>query len=135
MNEIVIANGMSVPTKQEIADKVIEITSGVNDGNIDPLRAYGLLSALEKMAVEAKKKIAVAAMAEREKYPKNEKIFGVDFTIAECGVKYDYSEDEEWCMFQENMNAIRTEQKARELILRETGRCSKTSNTTLKVTH
>lgn len=135
MNEIIIANGMSVPTKQEIADKVVEITSGVNDGNIDPLRAYGLLSALEKMAAEAKKKIADAAMAEREKYPKNEKIFGVSFDIAECGVKYDYSADEEWQMFEENINAIRLEQKARELILRNTGRCSKKSTTTLKVTH
>lgn len=135
MNEIIIANGMNVPTKQEIADKVIEITSGVNDGNIDPLRAYGLLSALEKMAAEAKKKITDAAIAEREKYPKNEKIFGVDFTIAECGVKYDYSEDEEWQMFEENINAIRLEQKARELILRNTGRCGKKSTTTLKVTH
>ena len=37
-------------------------------------------------------------------------------------------------MMQENIDAIKIEQKARELILKKTGRCAKSSTTSVKVT-
>ena len=135
MNEIIIASGMQVPTKVEITAKVNEIVSEVQEGNASALRTYGQLNAIKKACEDAMKDILESAITEREQYGRDNRIFGVTFDIVEGGVKYDYSADKEWSDLQEQIDAIKLEQKAREVILKGAGRYAKSSKTTLKITH
>lgn len=135
MNEIILSEQFAVPTKADVAKQTESIVSQVLEGEINPLRVYGIMTALEKVASDVKKQIMEQVLTEHEKY--GEKIasaYGATFERAEVGVKYDYSEDEEWRMYQDNIEAIKIEQKARELILKKTGRCAKSSTTAVKVT-
>lgn len=135
MNEIIIASGMQVPTKAEITAKVNEIVNEVSEGNASALRTYGQLSAIKKACEDAMKEVLESAIAEREKYGKDNRIFGVRIDIVEGGVKYDYSADKEWSDLQEQIKALQLEQKARETILKGAGRYAKSSKTTLKIIH
>lgn len=135
MNEIVIASGMQVPTKAEISAKVSEIVSSVQEGNASALRTYGQLNAIKKACEDAMKDILESAINEREQYGKESRIFGVNFDVVEGGAKYDYSADKEWSDLQEQIDALKLEQKGRETILKGAGRCAKSSKTTLKVIH
>ena len=135
MNEIVIASGMSVPTKAEITAKVNEIVSEVREGNASALRTYGQLNAIKKACEDAMKEVLESAINEREQWGKESRIFGVNIDIVEGGVKYDYSADKEWSDLQEQIDALKLEQKGRETILKGAGRYSKSSKTTLKITH
>lgn len=135
MNEIVIASGMQVPTKAEITAKVQEIVSEVREGNASALRTYGQLNAIKKACEAAMTEVLESAINEREQFGKESRIFGVNFDIVEGGVKYDYSADKEWSDLQEQIDALRLEQKGRETILKGSGRYAKSSKTTLKVIH
>lgn len=135
MNEIILSEQFAVPTKADVAKQTESIVAQVQEGEINPLRVYGIMTALEKVASDVKKQIMEQALTEHDKYgAKTASVYGATFERAEVGVKYDYTEDEEWRMYQENIEAIKTEQKARELILKKTGRCSKSSTTSVKVT-
>lgn len=135
MNEIILSEQFAVPTKAEITSQTANIVAQVLEGEINPLRVYAIMTALEKVASDVKKQIMEQVLTEHEKYgEKSVNAYGVTFERAEVGVKYDYSEDEEWRMLQENIDAIKIEQKARELILKQTGRCGKSSTTSVKVT-
>lgn len=135
MNEIIIASGMQVPTKAEITAKVNEIVNEVREGNASALRTYGQLNAIKKACEDAMKDVLESAINEREQYGKESRIFGVNFDIVEGGVKYDYSADKEWSDLQEQIDALKLEQKGRETILKGAGRYAKSSKTTLKVIH
>ena len=135
MNEIVITKDYAIPTKSEIAKQANKLIDQVKEGEIEAMRVYAMLTALEKVAADVKKGIIENVLTEHERYgEKTTTAYGATFERCEVGVKYDYSEDEEWRMYQENIEAIRIEQKARELILKETGRCGKSSTTSVKVT-
>lgn len=135
MNKIILSEQFEVPTKADVAAQANSIIAQVQEGEINPLRVLAIMTALEKVCVDVKKAIAENVLTEHEKYGgKIASVYGATFERAEVGVKYDYSEDEEWRMFQENIDAIKIEQKARELILKQTGRCSKSSTTAVKVT-
>lgn len=135
MQEIVLSEDFLVPTKSDIQNQVTAIVGQVKDGNINPLRAYGLLAALEKMAGDAKKAIAEQAINEAEKYPEKEiGVYGAKFQVKETGVKYDYSSDPEWRDYQEQIDIVRAQQKGRETVLQSLKLCAKSSTTTLQVT-
>ena len=135
MTEIILSEQFAVPTKADVAKQTESIVTQVQDGEINPLRVLAVMSALEKVATDVKKKIMDQALTEHEKYgEKTTTVFGATFERCEVGVKYDYSDDEEWKMYQDNIEAIKIEQKARELILKQTGRCGKSSTTSVKVT-
>lgn len=135
MTEIILSEQYAVPTKTEVANQTANLVAQVQEGEISPMRAYAIMAALEKVASDVKKQIMEQVLTEHERYgEKTTKVYGATFERCEVGVKYDYSEDEEWRIFQENIEAIRIEQKARELILKETGRCGKSSTTSVKVT-
>lgn len=135
MNEIILSEQFAVPTKADVAKQTESIVAQVQEGEINPLRVYGIMTALEKVASDVKKQIMEQVLTEHDKYgAKTTSVYGATFERAEVGVKYDYSEDEEWRMLQENIDAIKIEQKARELILKQTGRCGKSSTTAVKVT-
>lgn len=135
MNEIVITQDFAIPTKTEVANQASKLIEQVKEGEVEAMRVYAMLTALEKVAADVKKGIIENVLTEHERYgEKTTTVFGATYERCEVGVKYDYSEDEEWLMLEENIKAIRTEQKARELILKQTGRCGKSSTTSVKVT-
>lgn len=135
MQEIVLSEDFLVPTKSDIQNQVTALVGQVEDGNINPLRAYGLLAALEKMAGDAKKELTEAAIAEAMKYPEKEiGVYGAKFQIKETGVKYDFSNDPEWCDYQEQIDLVKAQQKGRETILKNLKLCAKSSTTTVQVT-
>lgn len=130
-----ISEERAVPTKTEIAEQTQRLVEKVLDGDINPLRAYGLLAALEKIAGEAKKAIVGQALDEAEKYPEKEiGVYGAKFQIKEAGVKYDYTNDPEWRDYQEQIDIVRAQQKGRETVLQSLKLCAKSSTTTLQVT-
>lgn len=136
MSEVIIASGTGVPTKAEITAKVNEIVSEVQEGNASALRTYGQLNAIKKACEDAMKDILESAINEREQWGKESRIYGVNFDIVEGGVKYDYSADKEWSDLQEQIDALKLEQKGREVVLKGAGRYTKTSSkTTLKIIH
>lgn len=135
MNEIVITQDFAIPTKTEVAKQASKLIEQVKEGEVEAMRVYAMMTALEKVASDVKKGIMENVLTEHERYGEKTTIaYGITYERCEVGVKYDYSEDEEWLMLEENIKAIRTEQKARELILKETGRCGKSSTTSVKVT-
>lgn len=135
MNEIVITQDFAIPTKKEVANQASKLIEQVKEGEVSAMMVYAIMTALEKVAADVKKGIIENVLTEHERYgEKTTTVFGVTYERCEVGVKYDYTGDEEWCMLQENIDAIRTEQKARELILKETRRCGKSSTTSVKVT-
>ena len=135
MQEIVLSEDFLVPTKSEIQKQVTALVGQVEDGVINPLRAYGLLSALEKMAGDAKKELTDAAITEAMKYPEKEiGLYGAKFQIKESGVKYDFSNDPEWCDYQEQIDIVKAQQKGREATLKALKLFAKSSTTTVQVT-
>lgn len=135
MQEIVLSEDFLVPTKSDIQNQVTALVGQVEDGVINPLRAYGLLAALEKMAGDAKKELTEAAITEAMKYPEKEiGVYGAKFQIKEAGVKYDYTNDPEWRDYQEQIDIVRAQQKGRETVLQSLKLCAKSSTTTLQVT-
>lgn len=135
MQEIVLSEDFLVPTKSEIQKQVTALVGQVEDGVINPLRAYGLLSALEKMAGDAKKELTDAAITEAMKYPEKEiGLYGAKFQIKESGVKYDFSNDPEWCDYQEQIDLVKAQQKGREATLKALKLFAKSSTTTVQVT-
>lgn len=132
---IILSNDYQVPSKSEIAQQVENIVNKVVEGDINAIRAYGLLTALEKLAGDARKQIAEQAIAEAEKYPEKEiGVYGAKFQIKETGVKYDYTQDGEWQSYQDQLTEIRARQKGREVTLQALKQCAKSSTTTLQVT-
>ena len=132
---IILSNDYQVPSKSEIAQQVENIVNKVVEGDINAIRAYGLLTALEKLACDARKQIAEQAIAEAEKYPEKEiGVYGAKFQIKETGVKYDYTQDGEWQSYQDQLTEIRARQKGREVTLQALKQCAKSSMTTLQVT-
>jgi hypothetical protein len=132
---IILSNDYQVPSKSEIAQQVESIVNKVVEGDINAIRAYGLLVALEKLAGDARKQIAEQAIAEAEKYPEKEiGVYGAKFQIKETGVKYDYTQDGEWQSYQDQLTEIRARQKGREVTLQALKQCAKSSTTTLQVT-
>ena len=135
MNEIVITQDYAIPTKTEVANQASKLIDQVKEGEVSAMKVYALMSALEKVARDVKEGIMENVLTEHERYgEKTTTAYGVKYERCEVGVKYDYTGDEEWCMLQDNIDAIKIEQKARELILKQTGRCGKSSTTSVKVT-
>lgn len=135
MNEIVITQDFAIPTKTEVANQASKLIDQVTEGEVSAMRVYAMMTALEKVAADVKKGILENVLTEHERYgEKTTTAYGATYERCEVGVKYDYTEDEEWRMLQENIDAIKIEQKARELILKQTGRCAKSSTTSVKVT-
>lgn len=134
-NDTVLSEQGQVPSKSEVATMVEQLVAKVDEGEINPLRAYGQLAAIEKIAGDARKRIAEQALDEASKYPeKNINAYGATFTIKEAGVKYDYSSDPEWRDYQEQIDIVRAQQKGRETVLQSLKLCAKSSTTTLQVT-
>ena len=135
MKEIILSANYTTLTNTEIANQATSLIDKVLNNEVSAIQTLAAITSLEKLTAAVKKGIAEKVLDEHDKYgEKKISAYGASFERCEVGVKYDYSEDKEWRMLQENIEAIRVEQKARELILKETGRCGKSSTTSVKVT-
>ena len=133
-NGIIRVGEIKLPTKSEVSLEVGQIVEQVREGNVNALQAYGALVAVERIAAAARVEIAEQALTEAESYGKREfGLYGAQFQVSECGVKYDFSQDGEWQSYQDQLEEIRALQKGREETLKRLKQCSKSSTTTIKV--
>lgn len=134
MNEIILTQSDVIPTQALVSGQIDKIVTAVDNGEADPLKVIGELTALEKVANTAKKAIMPYAVNMAERYGERTfNTFGAKFELAEAGVKYDYSEDEKWQKLMAKKEELDAKIKAREVELKKLGRCSKSSTTIVKV--
>ena len=125
----------NVPTKADVEQATSHLIGQVEQGTINPLFALGVLTAYEKAFSDAKKAVVNICVTAMEKSgEKKAEIGGAAFLLKESGVRYDFTDDEEW----RNINAEIEEKKAllkgRETVLRQLGYCTKFSLPTVSVT-
>lgn len=107
-------------TPEEIAEKAV---SSVEDGEIDPLKAYAFMMRFQRAAEIFRNASPVvdAAFSELAKYEKNTATMdGVRLEQTEAGVKYDYSGcgDSELARLSAEMEDLKARIKDRERVLR-----------------
>jgi hypothetical protein len=78
--------------KEEVSSLVNQIVSNIEEGTTNALEVFIHLHKLAKVAEDVRSQIMDAALTEAAKYGKGEKMFGVEFTTAEAGTRYDFSE-------------------------------------------
>ena len=149
MNEITEIKNLS---KSEIIGLATDTaTDAIEGGYLDPILARIYVDKMELYIKSYKASIKESSIIEAELYDKKEllnKFAGVKLEVSESGIKYDYSNDTEWCELKEKEDGIKSELKARESILKavkpntvanpETGEYLappvRTSTTSLKLT-
>lgn len=128
---------VKIPTKKEIEEASIRLTQRVDDGYMNPLLAYGQLTALEQAIKAAKERMSQQALEEAQKYEKEGTIpfgaYGCDFQVKESGVKYDFSENAHWRELKEANDITTAELKAHEDLLKRMKMCAKSSKTIVQV--
>ncbi len=138
MNENVLVlneQNMKVPTKAEISVAAAKLVERVDEGYMNPLPAYGQLTALEEAIKAAKERIKEPALDEAERYgQKTFAAYGCEYQVKETGVKYDYSQNAHWRELKETLDLAAAELKGYETTLKQMGLCSKTSTTSVSVT-
>lgn len=127
-----------IPTKQEIETASIRLVEKVEEGYMNPLLAYGQLTAMEQAVKAAKDRISNQALTEAQKYEKEGTIpfgaYGCDFQVKESGVKYDFSANDYWRTLKETADLANAELKSHEDLLKRTKQCAKSSKTIVQVT-
>lgn len=127
-----------IPSKKEIEDASIRFVERVDEGYMNPLLAYGQLTALESVIKAAKERVAPLALKEAETYEKGGTIpfgaFNCDFQVKESGVKYDFSDNEYWRQLKEANDITAAELKSHEDLLKRLKQCGKSSKTIVQVT-
>lgn len=127
-----------VPSKADIADASVRLVERVDEGYMNPLLAYGQLTALEQVVKAAKERIADQALEEAQRYEKEGTIpfgaFGCDFQVKESGVKYDFSDNARWRELKEANEITTAELKSHEDLLKRMKMCAKSSKTIVQVT-
>lgn len=123
---------LSKATSAEVANKVINL---VDEGFVDPLDTLIKLSWLQTTIETCIKAIRPHALTEAERYgQKSFRAFGCDIQIKETGVKYDYSDSEEWRQMDEQEKEMQMIRKQLEERLRFTGAAAKSSTTSVSIT-
>jgi len=149
MNEITEIKNLS---KSEIIGLATDTaTDAIEGGYLDPILARIYVDKMELYIKSYKASIKDSSITEAELYDKKEllnKFAGVKLEVAESGIKFDYSNDSDWCELKEKEDAIKAELKVCEFFLKavkpntvvnpETGEYLsppiRTSTTSLKVT-
>ena len=137
INVVALNENVGVPNKSEIEVAAKSIVERVEEGYMNPLLAYGQLTALEEMISQAKERVKPLALEEAERYEGGGKqgfgAYGCDFQVTETGVKYDYSENEYWRQLNEAVELAKAELKGHETTLKAMKQFRRTSTTTVKV--
>ena len=68
MNEIVISKDFAIPTKTEVANQASKLIEQVKEGEVEAMRVYAMMTALEKVAADVKKGIMENVLTEHERY-------------------------------------------------------------------
>lgn len=127
-----------IPSKSEIEAASVRLVGKVDEGYMNPLLAYGQLTAFEQVVKAAKEKIAGQALSEAQKYEKEGTLpfgaYGCDFQVKESGVRYDFSGNEHWRELKEMCDVANAELKAHEDMLKRLKLCAKSSKTIVQVT-
>lgn len=127
--------GSTELTKGTAKELTRRLVQNVMEGWNDPLDILVKLTWFETAVADALKEIRAAAVDEAAKYGASAFDFGgATLQVCETGVKYDYSHDKEWRELNEQMAAMKLEQKQLEERLRFCGGVPKTSTTSVKVT-
>jgi len=138
-NVLVLDENVSrIPTKKEIDAASVRLVNRVDEGYMNPLLAYGQLTALEAVVKAAKERIAEQALEEAQKYEKEGTIpfgaYNCDFQVKESGVKYDFSDNARWRELKEVLDLANAELKSHEDLLKRMKQCAKSSKTIVQVT-
>lgn len=122
-------------SKTRSAELTEQVVQCVEDGEIRPLDALAKLSWLSQTIDGAIKKIRPLATdeAERDYAQKEFGAYGVRFQVKEAGVRYDYSDSDEWLQLQAKIDDLELERKQLEERLRHKGQAFRTSTTTVSV--
>jgi hypothetical protein len=97
MNNLIEIKQDIQPSKEMAAQLADNLLSIVNEGNANPLDALAKLKCLSLAFEQAEKKIKELALEELEKHgSKSIEINGTKFTKIETGVRYDYSNNNNW---------------------------------------
>lgn len=112
----------ALPTRKEQIEMFVrKITDDIiESGNYNPLQAWVEITNIEKSLEKIKENIKQSAIKEREKYGKEEALYGAKISVIEAGTKYDYTEcnDAKWNALESESKRIADEKKAREKFLK-----------------
>lgn len=135
METTLVLNETILPTKSEIKEMATQLVERVEEGYLNPLLAYGQITALEEMLKQAKGIIKDQALAEAERYEsKTFSCYNMDVQVKETGVKYDYTENQHWRELKEVVDLANAELKGHEEVLKRMGQCAKSSTTSIAIT-
>lgn len=119
-----------VPTLKHLKAVVNKTVSSIlDDGDVMPLKAWGMLTALEKFCADVKRQIKDAACDEALDYGPGEFTSeGCRYELRRGGVKYDYTVNPDWNELQSQQDALRGRQKALETRIKKECPCQYTTS-------
>jgi hypothetical protein len=98
MNEIVSIKNAPIPTKTEVENQVNTLVEQIKNGWTDPLQAYGMLTALEKVIEETKKAVKPLAIEAAKRYAEKGpfEAHNAEFMVKNLPSKYDFTDIPAW---------------------------------------
>ena len=103
----------------KVAEVVANITSSVNNGDINPLEAIVSLKKLEEIVKQAKAKISEAVIDEATKYGKSFTYGDAEITNKSSAGRYDYSNIPEVVAKELELKALKDKHKAALKVFKE----------------
>lgn len=95
----------------EIANKIIK---NVSEGHTDALQEFIKAKGLSELSDVIVYGIKELAIDEASKYSDGESVLGCKFQVRSLSDSYDFSHDEEWNVINNEIEYLKTKQKARE---------------------
>lgn len=106
--EIIKKIETTMPVKANIDILANELTDGVASGFVNPLEFLVKIEFLNKVLEQAKKQVKELAL---QNLTQPQELFGAKVEVAEAGVKYDYSQNEQWRDIRVKMQPLEEELK------------------------
>jgi len=107
--EIIKKIETTMPVKANIELLANELTEGVSSGFVNPLEFLVKIEFLNKVLEQAKKQVKELAS---QNLTQPLELFGAKVEVAEAGVKYNYSQNEQWRDIRVKMQPLEDELKA-----------------------
>jgi hypothetical protein len=92
----------------------MSIVKNVEDGNTDALQEYIKAKGLSELASMLVESLKDEAIDEALKYGNDHRILGCKILVKGSPTSYDYSHDEEWTLYDNQINNLKLLQKDRE---------------------
>lgn len=110
-----------------LTDKLVEY---VREGETYALDTLAKLTWLQGAIEDAIKQIRPVATEKAADYgTKTFAAYGVDWEVKEIGVKYDFTDDKDWQLYEDTIHEARALQKGRESVLKAMKLAPRTSTT------